>query len=273
MAVPRWRSEHVPGDSGEEGAARTSVHAVVVAVSFCLDRKALAALLATQADLRVVAEAAWAEAAVEGCRAWPGSLLLVDTSVVIRRGGDALVWLREQLPRIRILALARDAGQRCATGDDLGPAPHARFPCCAPHDCLGLAILQGADAVVRRCAPPSELFRALRSTAAGGVGLGWGPTRRMLACALARGRSGPERTLTARERGVAGRIGTGLSNKEIAGELGIGVPTVKKHVGQILAKLGLHDRLQIGLLVARHPDWFGELRPRRYGVESCSPPS
>jgi len=59
--------------------------------------------------------------------------------------------------------------------------------------------------------------------------------------------------LSERELDVAMLIAEGRSNKEIAHALGIGVPTVKKHVGRLLEKLGLHDRLQLGLFLARNP--------------------
>jgi DNA-binding NarL/FixJ family response regulator len=52
---------------------------------------------------------------------------------------------------------------------------------------------------------------------------------------------------------VARLIGHGSSNKEISTSLGISELTVKKHVGSILRRLGLHDRLQLGICVARHP--------------------
>jgi DNA-binding NarL/FixJ family response regulator len=59
--------------------------------------------------------------------------------------------------------------------------------------------------------------------------------------------------LSDRELDVAMLIAEGRSNKEIADALGIGVPTVKKHVGGLLEKLGLEDRLQVGLFLARNP--------------------
>jgi DNA-binding NarL/FixJ family response regulator len=63
----------------------------------------------------------------------------------------------------------------------------------------------------------------------------------------------PAATLSGRELEVAELIAAGRSNKEIASNLNISAPTVKKHVGQILTKLGLQDRLQVGLFVARNP--------------------
>ena len=51
-------------------------------------------------------------------------------------------------------------------------------------------------------------------------------------------------------------LAEGQSNKEISGLLLISEPTVKKHVGQVLKKLSVQDRLQAGLFVARHPLLF-----------------
>ncbi|HZI89758.1 MAG TPA: LuxR C-terminal-related transcriptional regulator, partial [Candidatus Polarisedimenticolia bacterium] len=54
----------------------------------------------------------------------------------------------------------------------------------------------------------------------------------------------------------AGLIADGLANKEIGSALGISEPTVKKHVGHLLAKLGLQDRLQVGMYIVRNPLLF-----------------
>ena len=55
--------------------------------------------------------------------------------------------------------------------------------------------------------------------------------------------------LSPRERDVADAIGRGASNAEIAGELHISVGTVKSHTSQLLAKLGVENRVQVALLV------------------------
>ena len=51
--------------------------------------------------------------------------------------------------------------------------------------------------------------------------------------------------MTRREREVVGLLGEGLSNKEIAARLGVGLHTVKSHVHNVLDKLALHTRLQV----------------------------
>ena len=55
---------------------------------------------------------------------------------------------------------------------------------------------------------------------------------------------------------MAALIADGRSNKEISSLLTISEATVKKHVGSILVKLGLEDRLQAGLYLARNPLLF-----------------
>lgn len=59
--------------------------------------------------------------------------------------------------------------------------------------------------------------------------------------------------LTEREREVAGAVAGGASNKEIARQLGITERTVKAHVGAVLEKLGVRDRLQLALRVNSRP--------------------
>jgi DNA-binding CsgD family transcriptional regulator len=62
---------------------------------------------------------------------------------------------------------------------------------------------------------------------------------------MARRRSpDPLRMLSAREHEILGRLATGLTASAIAGELGIAVPTVKRHLANIYAKLGCHNSVQ-----------------------------
>jgi two-component system nitrate/nitrite response regulator NarL len=85
----------------------------------------------------------------------------------------------------------------------------------------------------------------------------------MLKRALGTDPANGSRALSTRELDVAGLIADGRSNKEIARALGISEPTVKKHVGHVLEKLGLQDRLQIGIHVVRNPLLFNGKSGRR----------
>ena len=67
--------------------------------------------------------------------------------------------------------------------------------------------------------------------------------------------------LTAREQQIALQIGMGSSNKLIAQRLGITERTVKAHLGSVFAKLGVHDRLQLALLVTGRMQYTSPTTP------------
>ncbi|WP_406480871.1 response regulator [Streptomyces platensis] len=114
------------------------------------------------------------------------------------------------------------------------------------------ALRAGATGFLLKDEGPQELIRAVRAAAAGDAVLSPGVTgtvvRRMLSGGAPRV---PDRRvvgLTDREREVLVMLGEGLSNLEIGTRLGIGVGTVKTHVGSILGKTGCGSRVQAALL-------------------------
>jgi DNA-binding NarL/FixJ family response regulator len=74
-------------------------------------------------------------------------------------------------------------------------------------------------------------------------GSGWGPSS--AARRAGQRQHGTLAELTAREREVLAEVGSRLSNTEIAGLLHISEATVKTHVGHVMAKLGLRDRIHV----------------------------
>ncbi len=109
------------------------------------------------------------------------------------------------------------------------------------------ALRAGASGFLVKNAPPEELVTGIRSVVAGGGLLSPGVTSRVIA-AFAHRRAGDRdarrlATLTEREREVLGLVARGLTNAEIAERLVLGEATVKTHVSNILAKLGLRDRV------------------------------
>ncbi|TQM13960.1 response regulator [Pseudonocardia kunmingensis] len=113
------------------------------------------------------------------------------------------------------------------------------------------ALRAGASGFLLKDAPTAELAAAVRVVAAGEALLAPSVTRRLIAEVAARGRTGGRErlaVLTAREREVLGLVARGLANREIAAELVVAEETVKTHVGRILAKLGLRDRVQAVVL-------------------------
>ncbi|MFI9081209.1 response regulator [Streptomyces sioyaensis] len=118
------------------------------------------------------------------------------------------------------------------------------------------ALAAGATGFLLKDEGPQELISAVRAAANGDAVLSPQVTgtviQRMLrGGAAGRGAAAPDRRLaglTAREREVLAMLGEGLSNLDIGKRLGIGVGTVKTHVGSILEKTGSDSRVQAALL-------------------------
>jgi DNA-binding NarL/FixJ family response regulator len=108
------------------------------------------------------------------------------------------------------------------------------------------ALLAGASGFLLKRARPEEIVAAVRTVVAGDSLLFPAAIRRLAAhhAPAAPGDGLASAGLTEREREVLRLMAAGLSNVEIAGELYLGIQTVKTHVGNVLAKLGARDRTQ-----------------------------
>jgi DNA-binding NarL/FixJ family response regulator len=114
----------------------------------------------------------------------------------------------------------------------------------------------GASGFLLKDAPPAELLAAIRTVAGGEAVLAPTATRRLINQFVPLlpdpGRQ-PDRDallskLTNREQAVFAQLAAGRSNREIAADLHLSEGTVKVHVGRILAKLDLRDRVQAVVL-------------------------
>jgi DNA-binding NarL/FixJ family response regulator len=120
------------------------------------------------------------------------------------------------------------------------------------------ALRAGASGFMLKDVPPGDLLAAIRAVHSGDAVVAPSTTRRLLdrfAPMLpgapgeqARAREEELARLTAREREVMVLVAQGLSNGEIAARLVLSEATVKTHVGRILTKLGLRDRVQVVVL-------------------------
>ncbi len=117
------------------------------------------------------------------------------------------------------------------------------------------ALKAGASGFLLKDVPPPELVAAIRAVHAGDAVVAPTTTRRMIdrfAEVIPTNRSAAGPTvlgpLTEREREVFLLVAQGLSNSEIAAKLVLSEATVKTHVGRILAKLNLRDRVQAVVL-------------------------
>lgn len=218
-----------------------------------MDRRGMAGMLATQPDFELAAEAGSIAEAIAQFRMHSPDVLILALGLRGPQDEPPVRSIRAALPGARVLALSERGTANCLIlnppGSEIGPSSHCEFAT----DCMQLAAVQGAQGALRRSASPEDLFAAVRALARGQV---WyeASTAQALAAGPMRPGSSPESLgLSARELDVAELLSAGKSNKEIAARLVISEPTVKKHIGRVLLKLGVADRLQAALFVARHP--------------------
>ncbi|GAA1781488.1 response regulator transcription factor [Streptomonospora arabica] len=123
---------------------------------------------------------------------------------------------------------------------------------------IARALSGGASGFVLKTGDPRDLVAGLHAVAKGGAYLSPEIARRLIAelgavgtaGRMSRGAAARERIdrLTERERDVLALVGEGLSNEEIAARLGIVPGTVKVHVGSILTRLDVRNRVQAAVL-------------------------
>ncbi|MCU7727760.1 response regulator transcription factor [Actinoplanes sp. KI2] len=207
---------------------------VVIVDDDPLVRSGLRLLFASAPDLEVVGEGA------DGA----------DVPLLVDAHFPDVVLLDVRMPRVDGLVAAERLGAR--------PRPPRVVMLTTFHaDAYVLRALRaGASGYLLKDAPPRELIEAVRRVAAGEPILSPAVTRRLIeqvADPVEHDRRVGAAALldraTGREREVAVAVGRGLSNAQIADELGMGVPTVKAHVSRLLTKLDLANRVQLALLV------------------------
>jgi DNA-binding NarL/FixJ family response regulator len=186
----------------------------------------------TQEDLEIVGEASNGVEAVEATRTLDPDVVLMDVRMPEMDGVQATRLIAKSDSNARIIIL---------TTFDLDEYVYS-------------ALRAGASGFLLKDAPPDQLLLAIRAVASGDAVVAPSVTRRLLenyahrlpAAELSE-RDEDERLelLTSREREVLLLLARSLSNAEIAQRLVLSEATVKSHVGRILAKLGLRDRVQI----------------------------
>jgi DNA-binding NarL/FixJ family response regulator len=112
------------------------------------------------------------------------------------------------------------------------------------------AVQAGATGYLFKDADPAELERAIRAAHAGEALLHPKAAASVLR-EIGRAEPDPLADLTAREREVLACLARGLSNRQISRELVIAEKTVKTHISNILAKLGVTDRTQAAIVAVR----------------------
>ena len=199
---------------------------VVLVDDEAMVRVGLRMVLTSEPDIEVVGEAQDGGEAVDVVAATSPDVVLMDVRMPRVDGLEGSRRVLEAHPGVRVIVLT--------TFDE--------------DEYVETALRHGVSGFLLKVAPPERLVEAVRTVAGGGGLLDPAVTVRVIesfAASPARtARSDTLDRLTERERDVLRLIGRGLSNAEIAAELYLGETTVKTHVSNVLAKLGLRDRVQ-----------------------------
>ncbi len=185
-------------------------------------RKGISACLARHDHLQVIGEAADGHEAVKKARELAPDIMLMDIDMPHMNGLAVTELVRKEFPRIKVLILSMHSNTEYV-----------------------LRIIQsGAHGYVLKEAATEELVRAI-NTVHGGEAFFSPEVARVALNQFVRGSGSagptPGATLTTREREVLVQIAEGLSNKEIANHLGVGVRTVETHRERIMRKLDIHS--------------------------------
>ncbi|WP_263118029.1 response regulator transcription factor [Cellulomonas fimi] len=196
-------------------------------------------VLQDEDDLDVVGEASDGAEAVAQVAALRPDVVLMDVRMPGTNGIEATR---------QIVASGADARVLILTTFDLDEYAFA-------------ALREGASGFLLKDARPGDLIAAIRSVASGDAVISPRVTRRMLELFSGEmpgvGQTAPAvadpklESLTAREREVLLAVAEGLSNAEVAERLFLSEATVKTHVGRILTKLEVRDRVQAVVLAYR----------------------
>ncbi|MGP6170603.1 response regulator transcription factor [Microbacterium sp. A204] len=191
-------------------------------------------VLEAESDIDVVGEAADGDAAIAAARTLRPDVVLMDVRMPGTDGITATQTIAKELPESRVLVLTTFDLDEYAFG----------------------AIAAGAGGFLLKDAQRNELISAVRAVHRGDAVLSPRVTRRFLEHLSPQLRTAPAvddptGSLTERERDVFIAIGEGLTNAEIAQKLFLSESTVKTHVGRVLMKLEVRDRIQAVILAHR----------------------
>jgi DNA-binding NarL/FixJ family response regulator len=214
---------------------------IVLADDQALLRKGFRMILEAEEDLEIVGEAADGADAVRLVELYRPDVVLMDVRMPVLDGIEAT------------RAIAAEA----TPGDETRVLILTTFDL---DEYAFSALRAGASGFLLKDVPPAELVAAIRTVARGDAVVSPRITRRLLeeyadqlpdlsegvGTSDGGGAANPAlASLTDREREVLLAVADGLSNAEVAERLYVSEATVKSHVGRLLAKLGLRDRVQV----------------------------
>jgi DNA-binding NarL/FixJ family response regulator len=200
---------------------------VLIADDHGIVRSGLRMLIDRQRDMEVVAEAEDGVAALESTQAHRPDVAVLDVSMPRMTGLQAAREIRAHVPETRVLLLSMHDDER--------------------YFVEGLA--SGASGYVLKRAADTDLIGALRTVADGRTFLSGDAQRDLMDEWLEGGR--PDDPLTPRELEVVKLIAEAYTNRQIALTLKVSEKTVESHRSNVLAKLGMRDRVELARYAIR----------------------
>ena len=176
-------------------------------------REGIAAVLGSEPDMTVVAEAGNGHEAIEQFRTHRPDVTLMDLQMPVMNGTDAILAIREEFPNARIIVLTTYSGDAQAVR----------------------ALKAGASGYLLKSMLRKELVDTIRSVHGG-------KKRIPAEIAVEMAEHHMDDALTEREIEVLRQVAAGNANKMVADHLAISEETVKAHMRNILSKLGANDR-------------------------------
>jgi two-component system nitrate/nitrite response regulator NarL len=194
-------------------------------------RRGIITALISSPELEVVGEAPDGESALRMARELGAEVVMLDIDLPGTNGLDVAKALQAEFPDIKIIILSLFA--------------------CEGH--IMQAIRTGVQGCLPKQAPVDELVTAIKTVINGQPYFSEDVARVALGRMVKNGHSAPTPDdLTTREREVLVQIAEGMSNKEIASHLGLGVRTVETHRDRLMRKLGIHSVAGLTKFAIRH---------------------
>ena len=197
---------------------------VLIIDDHAIMRKGLASLLRTSKEIDVLGDAGDGETGIQMARELKPDVVLMDLMMPGMDGTDATRQLLAALPSVKVLI----------------------FTTFGTADGIGHALKAGASGAIMKNVELPGLVAAIKTVAAGGRVLS--PEIEQILTA-----DPPVPKLSARQTEILHSITRGLSDKDIARQLGISVPMVKEHVNATFAKLGAANRAEaVAIAMRKH---------------------
>lgn len=194
-------------------------------------RYGLKMMIETDAEMRVIGEAANGKDAVKLCEMHAFDIVILDIHMPEMNGLEAARIICTRWPKNKVLILT--------TFND---------------DQYALEALKiGACGYMLKDAEPELLIRSIRSCLSGGLFLHDNVAAKVIPLLLKHTvETKVDTSITPRELIIIRLVGEGRNNQEIANQLGLSVGSVKNHVSQVMSKLELRDRTQLAIYAIRH---------------------